>query len=167
MQRLISGLHLQEEIMPLTTFAALKANPTMKFLFIFLLAASLASCSTTSKMTKTLSANDWQLYSLDNTLFKVAEGMKIPKLSFDTEKMTVSGNTGCNSLSGPVEIKGDKISFGSLATTRMACGADNPEPRFLDALNNTAKFSFYEDKLVLKDKDGKQLMSLEKSIRGL
>lgn len=153
--------------MPLITFAASIAKPSMKFLFIFVIAVACASCSTTSKMTKTLSANDWQLYSLDNTLFKVGEGMKIPKLSFDTEKMTVSGNTGCNSLSGPVEIKGDKISFGPLATTRMACGADNPEPRFLDALNKSVKFSFFEDKLVLKDKDGKQLMSLEKSIREL
>ncbi|MBX7141381.1 MAG: META domain-containing protein [Chitinophagales bacterium] len=137
----------------------------MKPFLFFLIAVSFASCSTTSKMTRTLTANDWQLYSLDNTLFKVGEGMQIPTLSFDAEKMTVSGNTGCNSLSGPVEVNGDKISFGSLATTRMACPGDNPETKFLEALNKTKKFSIYENKLVLKDADDKQVMVLEPKLR--
>ena len=128
----------------------------------------LVSCNSTSKMSKSLSSlskNDWQLYSLNAQQYKASEGGKIPKLSFDTGKMTVSGNTGCNTLSGPFTSEKDNLSFGNLAATRMACTGDNIEPRFLDALSKTSKFSIYDGKLVFDDKEGKQLMVMEPSIR--
>ena len=138
------------------------------FIGYFILSILLISCSSTNKMSKSLtslSKNDWQLFSLDAQQFKVAEGGKIPKLSFDAKNMTVSGNSGCNTLGGPFSAEKDKLSFGNLATTRMACPGDNIEPRFLDALTKTKKFSIYEGKLVLNDSEGKQLMVLEPSIR--
>jgi len=138
------------------------------FAALFLLTFFVASCGSTNKMSKSLTAlskNDWQLYSLNAQQYKATEGGKIPKLSFDAQKMQVSGNGGCNSLSGPFTSEKDKLSFGQLATTRMACPGDNIEPRFLDALSKTSKFSIYEGKLVLNDSDGKQLMVMEPSIR--
>ena len=135
---------------------------------LILVIVILASCGSTNKMSKSLtslSKNDWQLYSLNAQQYKAGEVGKIPKLSFDATKMQVSGNTGCNSLSGLFTSEKDKLSFGQLATTRMACPSDNIEPQFLDALSKTSKFSIYEGKLVLNDADGKQLMVMEPSIR--
>ncbi|TWV53444.1 META domain-containing protein, partial [Streptomyces misionensis] len=34
---------------------------------------------------------------------------------------TAAGNLGCNSFSAPVTLHGDRIDFGELRTTKMAC----------------------------------------------
>ena len=63
----------------------------------------------------------------------------------------VSGNAGCNSLNGVVEIDGSAIAFGRLATSRMACGEalDGAERAFLEMLENVTEFSIENGKLTL------------------
>nr|WP_244320303.1 MULTISPECIES: META domain-containing protein [Streptomyces] len=34
---------------------------------------------------------------------------------------TATGNLGCNSFSAPATLRGDRVTFGQLRTTRMAC----------------------------------------------
>ncbi|MFI5136057.1 MAG: META domain-containing protein [Chitinophagales bacterium] len=132
-----------------------------KFFWLVVVVFSLISCNSTSNVTKTLtplSQNDWQLFSLNTQQVSIVQGGKIPQLSFDTQNMRVSGNGGCNSLSGSFKLGKENLSFGPLATTRMACPGDNIETNFLSALSKTEKFSMYNGKLVLNDSSGKQLM---------
>jgi len=136
-----------------------------KFIVGFIFSVPLlASCNSTSKLSKNLSAlsqNDWQLYSLNAQQVSIPQGEKIPQLSFDTKNMRVSGNGGCNSISGSFKAEKENLSFGPLATTRMACPGDNIETNFLSALSKTGKFSIYQRKLVLSDSSGKQLLVLD------
>lgn len=52
------------------------------------------------------------------------------------------GNGSCNSFRGPVTIEGDQITFGALATTRMACpeAVMHQEDRYLSALAGATTF---------------------------
>ena len=55
-----------------------------------------------------------------------------------------AGNGSCNRFFGPVAIQGDKITFGQMASTRMAClsaALNNQESAYLDALKNAERFS--------------------------
>ena len=46
------------------------------------------------------------------------------------------GNTGCNNITGTIEVHGKKIHFGRLATTRMACPEMSFESTYLKKLDN-------------------------------
>lgn len=53
----------------------------------------------------------------------------------DGAAATVSGYAGCNQFSGSYELLGNKLTFGTLAATTMACAdAGDTEPQFLEAL---------------------------------
>ena len=71
-------------------------------------------------------------------------------LTFD-EDGTVSGNSGCNGLSGDYTVVGDQIAFGQIVSTLMAC--DDPRMAQEDAvhqvLTDTASFQMEEDTLTL------------------
>jgi putative lipoprotein len=71
----------------------------------------------------------------------------------------VSGNGGCNRFGGSAKIDGDKISFGNLASTMMACAeaAMNQEQRFHAALGaaRTFRIDAEQRKLFLSDEAGK------------
>lgn len=77
---------------------------------------------------------------------------------------SVSGNGGCNRFSGKATIDGDAITFGPLASTRMACAEAlmNQEQKFHDALARVAAFRVEPDtgKLVLLDGEGGELVRL-------
>ena len=65
-----------------------------------------------------------------------------PYLSFDTSKTRFSGNTGCNSLSGPMDINGKSIKFKEpIMMTKMACldGMEG-ENLFLQTLKETNSY---------------------------
>lgn len=70
----------------------------------------------------------------------------------------VSGNGGCNRFSGSASIDGDKISFGDLASTMMACteAAMDQEMKFHAALAaaHTFRIDAEQRKLFLSDAAG-------------
>lgn len=72
-----------------------------------------------------------------------------------TAEGEVSGSAGCNRYSGRAEIAGNSITFGPLATTRMACpGRMEAEQRFLSALQRSEAFRLDAGRLVLIDGSG-------------
>ena len=87
----------------------------------------LAACDSTSSTEGTtpepasaaadLAETSWTLVSLGGA--PVAEGSGA-RLAFDSAG-NVSGSTGCNSVSGTYALDGPSLTFGPLATTRMAC----------------------------------------------
>jgi heat shock protein HslJ len=69
---------------------------------------------------------------------------------------TVSGQSGCNLFSGSATVAGDKLSFGPLASTRMACEDDlmSFESNFLSLLGQVGGFTLNDDTLELHNADG-------------
>jgi heat shock protein HslJ len=73
-------------------------------------------------------------------------------LTAEFEDGTVSGNTGCNTFTGPYEIDGEGITIGPLASTLAACPTpelDTQETNYLDALRLAKTFDVAGDRLDL------------------
>jgi heat shock protein HslJ len=69
----------------------------------------------------------------------------------------VAGDGGCNRYMGPVEIDGDRMSFGPLAGTLMACpeALMNQDRKFHQALGKVAQWEIRETGLLhLLDAEG-------------
>lgn len=71
-----------------------------------------------------------------------------------------SGDTGCNTFSGAYELDGASLTFGPLATTKMACSPDvmTQEAAILEAIGKVATWSVEEDRLTLADAEGTLLL---------
>lgn len=81
-----------------------------------------------------------------------------------TAEGTVHGTGGCNRFSGGYAIDGEKLEFGQLATTRMAClpAIDEQEHRFHQALGQTRGYRIDKGLLFLLDVHGDPQMRLWK-----
>ncbi|MFT3826185.1 MAG: META domain-containing protein [Chitinophagaceae bacterium] len=74
---------------------------------------------------------------------------KIPSLNFDLAKRRVSGNTGCNRLSGSFVLTDTSLTFGKdMITTKMACIGYN-EHAFLENLVRTNHYKIKDSVLIL------------------
>ena len=97
--------------------------PLMRCLPILL--AALAGCATPAPADERIApiANStWTIASIDGMPVGQAADEARYRISFGADR--VSGRAGCNSFSGPYSRIGDRLEFGPLAATRMAC----PEP---------------------------------------
>lgn len=76
----------------------------------------------------------------------------------------VSGTGGCNRISGTASIRGDKMTFGPIVSTEMACApaAMDQERKFFAALGDVRAWRIdpAQRKLVLLDATGKPLVVL-------
>jgi putative lipoprotein len=72
----------------------------------------------------------------------------------------VSGRGGCNGFFGSAKVDGQKLAFGQIGSTEMACeqAVMDQEHSFHQALERAASFRIVEGKLVLADKDGKDIL---------
>lgn len=76
----------------------------------------------------------------------------------------VQGDTGCNRMMGGYTLRGDRLGFGQVAATRMACvdpEVSRREMGFLKALDETARWEIRGGSLELFDKLGKPLARFE------
>lgn len=67
----------------------------------------------------------------------------------------VTGNGSCNRFFGNVEIHGDSIKFGTLGSTRMACGSEalsTQESNYLAALQNAEHIGLEGPYLLIESK---------------
>ena len=63
----------------------------------------------------------WLITKVDTLAIDNQQLIKLPELSLDVYKGLVSGNDGCNNFNGSLEIQDNKIIFGMMAGTMMAC----------------------------------------------
>jgi putative lipoprotein len=77
---------------------------------------------------------------------------------------TVAGKGGCNGFGGKATITGDKISFGPLVATQMACppAIMDQETKFLGALADARRWLIDDErgKLILFDAGNKEILLL-------
>jgi heat shock protein HslJ len=86
----------------------------------------------------------------DDAASSLPTGASPPTLTF--EGGTVSVGTGCNTGSGSYTIAGDAVTFGPIATTRMACidpAGQQVEQQVLTVLTGTATTAIDADTLTL------------------
>ena len=103
-----------------------------------------------------LSGTSWKLVSYGPAAAQIPAAAGVDtKLTFGTDGK-VSGNMGCNSLGGDYSVSADKIVFGPLAATLMAC----PDPQMtqegaaFQVLKDTVGFKLAGGTLTITSADG-------------
>ncbi|MEJ8857800.1 META domain-containing protein [Variovorax robiniae] len=130
--------------------------------------AALTACSSVS-LDEPLEGTPWRLVQLDGQQVMIGADPKIdPTLQFDASTQRVSGNGGCNNLSGGYKRNGSALRIGPLASTRRACidaGRSRLEIRFLAALEATAGYTVKGGQLTLLDGRSMPLAVLDLGVR--
>ena len=122
--------------------------------YIYSLAAILlvAGCTDSGQSRHTpLPGTTWNLVELNNSKIE-HPGPQVPHLRFETDKVT--GNDGCNNFFGAYTLDGNKLKFGMLASTRMACPQINDlDIEFNKIITITTSYHISSDKLELFEED--------------
>lgn len=106
---------------------------------------------------------EWEVVELNGK--KVVPGDNTPFIGFDTEEKRIYGFTGCNRLTGTLNVErfvGGEPDFSAIGTTRMACQDDIYESAFLAALGKAKKVSLNAARMELQNESGKVLARLDK-----
>ena len=94
--------------------------------------------------------NKWVLEKIGNTPINPTEYNKIPGFEFNVVEGTVSGNDGCNTIGGKIEVQGKRIQFSQLFSTEMACNKKSIEKIIAEQINgNVVSYYFKDNKLYL------------------
>jgi putative lipoprotein len=120
---------------------------------------------------KRVASNDTAAASLENTYWKVmairgnsvvvAENQREPHLLLDPDGRRVTGHGGCNSLAGSYELTADRITFGQVASTMMACANGMEQERALhEALRAVVRWQISGEQLKLLDSQGSTIIEL-------
>ena len=112
--------------------------------------------------TEPLENTYWKLTRLGETAVTVAAQQREPHFILNPQARRVGGSGGCNRLTGSYELNGDKLTFGQMAGTLMACpeGMDT-EKAFLEALGQVNKWKIAGQHLELFDAAGKLVARFE------
>jgi copper homeostasis protein (lipoprotein) len=96
----------------------------------------------------------WKLTELNGNPVATAEGAKEAHLILSEPDARAHGNAGCNNYFGRFQLDDDKLAFGALGSTMMACaeGMDT-ERAFLDALGQTTRYVIEGETLQLYAED--------------
>ena len=74
----------------------------------------------------------------------------------------VIGHGGCNRFFGSYDQSGDSLTFGPLASTKMACPNLGEEQAFMQALQSARSIEATHLRLVLKGEDGAPVLTLRR-----
>ncbi|WP_227390245.1 META domain-containing protein [Vreelandella malpeensis] len=105
----------------------------------------------------------WKLVTVGTQTATVSDQAREAHFVLHAEETRVAGSTGCNSLMSGYTLKGDQLSFGSLATTRMACASPQMtlERDFLEALRRVTRWEVVGETLTLDDAQGQPVAHFE------
>ena len=112
--------------------------------------------------TATLEDTYWKLVRLGGTAVTVADGQREPHFVLQPGERRVAGSGGCNRMMGSYALDGDKLTFGQMAGTMMACpeGMD-VEGAFHAALGKVATWRIDGETLELFDAGGASVAEFE------
>ncbi|MBX0334517.1 copper resistance protein NlpE N-terminal domain-containing protein [Pontibacter sp. HSC-14F20] len=94
---------------------------------------------------------NWNLVELEGKAINIKDAeQNQPFLNIDLAEGRVSGRAGCNRITGRLEPISDRINFGPIAATRMACLDMDLESQFLRVLSDAElRYSVSEESLEL------------------
>jgi heat shock protein HslJ len=101
-----------------------------------------------------LEGTEWRLVDIGGQPAPAgADTTRHPGFTLLAEGRKVQGSAGCNRMTGTYQLDGQKLKFGPLATTRMACPAMETESAFLKALKATTRYEMSGSSLTLYGAD--------------
>jgi heat shock protein HslJ len=101
-----------------------------------------------------LEGTEWRLVDIGGQPAPAgADSTRQPGFTLLAEGRKVQGSAGCNRMTGTYQLDGQKLKFGPLATTRMACPAMQTETAFLKALEATTRYEVSGSSLTLYGAD--------------
>jgi heat shock protein HslJ len=101
-----------------------------------------------------LEGTEWRLVDIGGQPSAAgADSTRHPGFTLLAEGRKVQGSAGCNRMTGTYQLDGQKLKFGPLATTRMACPAMQTETAFLKALEATTRYEVSGSSLTLYGAD--------------
>ena len=115
------------------------------------LSACVAPSAPEAETSVTLAGSEWALKGTDAS----------PYIQFKADG-TVSGNGGCNQFGGTFSADANRLSFGPMRATKMACPALKAEQEFFSALANTRRMQASHLTLSLQNESGDVLMTLRR-----
>ncbi|MDO9095808.1 MAG: META domain-containing protein [Rubrivivax sp.] len=88
----------------------------------------------------------------------------VPSLKLELQASRFSGQANCNRISGSFTLDGNKLSFGSVMSTRRACYPDDgSEERFLKAVSEVRSWRVEGGQLLLLSDTGAPVLRLQAS----
>ena len=111
------------------------------------IAGTLGACAAPPTAHEPLWGSEWRLQSIAG---QAALPQPAATLVFPQPGQAV-GHGSCNRFSGAVEIDRDRLTFGPLMSTKMACigGASEQESRYLGALQKAQRYEVQGDSLLI------------------
>ena len=89
--------------------------------------------------------NKWVLEKIGNNIINVSEYNRFPIFEIDIEKNKLSGNDGCNSINGNIEVQGSRIKFGTITSTKMGCAKKSINNIISNLINNNIASYYFKD----------------------
>ncbi len=104
----------------------------------------------------------WKLVRLGEYPATAATKQREAHLIFAADALRVTGSGGCNRIIGSIELDGDRLRFGRMASTRMSCpdGMDQ-ETRLIETLKHVACYRIRGSHLELLDAAGTVIARFE------
>lgn len=123
----------------------------MKFILLITIMYTFTACSSAKlRETNPLFKSKWVLSELNGTPVQMSNTDKDAHLNFLFNGMGVSGSGGCNRLTGTFISKGDDLSFGPLASTKMMCADSQFETAFFSVIEKVNQYAIVDNVLELK-----------------
>lgn len=117
---------------------------------------SMPSNAQQEKNVTLLQSQTWVMTHIGAVEYKTdATAHNVPSLQFSQTEMRLSGADGCNRLMGAYAIKGNKMTLGQLASTKMMCmNTMELADKYNEALGKVAGYQVYNKTLKLLDQHG-------------
>ncbi|MDR1623559.1 MAG: META domain-containing protein [Tannerellaceae bacterium] len=145
------------------------------FLTIVLVGLVLVGCKSKKAAMSTLAGLDgeWNIVEMNGAKLNPDETKQL--MVFDVNGKTISGNAGCNRMSGKIDYEASKekgIRFSRIIATRMACMDMRYEDELLKTLDSVVRFDKEEggstktsESFAFYGTDGSKLIVIEKKLR--
>lgn len=141
----------------------------MKILTVISILVLLAGCRSQQELTDGEEQRElapsiegtWELRQMNEEVADVSMYRdRLPYLVISEDGSSFSGFGGCNQMGGNLALDREnaEVSFSNITATRMHCGDENPEPDFMQALQQVSQFSLDGTTLTLKSSEGHHLL---------
>ena len=130
----------------------------MKYIFRILIifaAVMVTGCSTSDSAgdKSPLTGTEWQLFEMDGVKYEPASGKSVTMM-LDSKEKNINGKAPCNTYGGPYTKSSNKLSFGGLYSTEMACDELDKETTYFALMQKVFAYQISGDKLYLFDSGG-------------
>lgn len=117
----------------------------------------------TTAQTADLSGKEWKLLTMNGEAVEMdSEFPAEAHLIFDEENNSVTGNGGCNSFGGTLELTGDgEIAISDIVSTQMACPNLDIENQFHEALREAKHYHVASNTLTLHGENHENVVTLQ------